>query len=215
MAFEDQHRSALSHGRRRASRELEGAPVRVRPPEFPERTRGRCHRQRTDLSARRKALRTASSTAANPAFGEDDITFLWTYATILGPVIDRLHKAHSLTETLDANRHLLKGTATSRQEPYHISIITSLVMMRARHVRSEEARQELIAVGERFVALRLVNEMLYVAGTTDRLRLRPYVMQLVENLCHLHEGQSGKVRLDFAVEEVDLAPEIAVPRPDP
>jgi two-component sensor histidine kinase len=61
----------------------------------------------------------------------------------------------------------------------------------------------------------LVNEMLYVAGTTDCVRLRPYVIQLVENLCHLHEVQSGKVRLDFAVEEVDLAPEIAVPRPDP
>ena len=36
-------------------------------------------------------------------------------------------------------------------------------------------------------------------------------MQLVENLCHLHETQSGKVRLDFAIEEADLPPDVAVP----
>ncbi len=36
-------------------------------------------------------------------------------------------------------------------------------------------------------------------------------MRLVEDVYHLHEGQSGKVRLDFAIEEVDLSPEVAVP----
>jgi two-component sensor histidine kinase len=142
-------------------------------------------------------------------FGEEDIAFLRTYATILGPVIDRLHKTYSLKEALEANQHLLKEL--QHRVKNHMGIITSLVTMRARDVNSEEARQELTAVGERIEALRLVNELLYIDGTTDRLRLRPYVMQLVENLCHLHEGQSGTVRLDFAIEEVDLAPEIAVP----
>jgi two-component sensor histidine kinase len=142
-------------------------------------------------------------------FGEEDIAFLRTYATILGPVIDRLHKTFSLKEALEANQHLLKEL--QHRVKNHMGIVTSLVTMRARDVNSEEARQELTAVGERIEALRLVNELLYIDGTTDRLRLRPYVMQLVENLCHLHEGQSGTVRLDFAIEEVDLAPEIAVP----
>lgn len=36
-------------------------------------------------------------------------------------------------------------------------------------------------------------------------------MQLVENLCHMHEGQSGPVRLEIDVEEVDLGPDTAVP----
>jgi two-component sensor histidine kinase len=141
-------------------------------------------------------------------FGEEDIAFLRTYATILGPVIDRLHKSHSLREALEANQHLL--TELQHRVKNHISIITSLVRMRARDVTSEEARRELATVGERIEVLRLVNELLYVAGTTDRLRLRPYVVQLVESLCHLDEDQFGKVRLDFAIEEVDLAPEIAV-----
>jgi two-component sensor histidine kinase len=142
-------------------------------------------------------------------FGEEDIAFLRTYAAILGPVIDRLHKSHSLKEALEANQHLLKEL--QHRVKNHIGIVTSLVRMRARDVTSEEARRELATVGERIEVLRLVNELLYVAGTTDLLRLRPYVMQLVENLCHVDEGQFGKVRLEFAIEEVDLAPEIAVP----
>jgi two-component sensor histidine kinase len=83
--------------------------------------------------------------------------------------------------------------------------------MRSRQVRSEEARQELAAIGERIETLRLVHEQLYVAGSANRLRLRPFIMRLVEMLCHLHEEQSGKVRLDFAIEEVDLTPDLAAP----
>lgn len=143
------------------------------------------------------------------AFGEEDIAFLRTYATILGPVIDRLHKAYSLKEALEANQHLLREL--QHRVKNHIGIITSLVKLRVKDVDSEEARRELSIVGERIEVLRLVNELLYITGTTDRLRLRPYVMQLVESLCHLNEGQSGTVRLDFSIEEVDLTPEIAVP----
>ena len=142
-------------------------------------------------------------------FAEEDTEFLRTYATILGPVIDRLHKAHSLKEALDANRRLLQEL--QHRIKNHIGIITSLVRLRAGQATSEEARRELEAVGERIETLRLVHEQLYEAGSAERLRLRPFITELVENLCHLHEEQSGEVRLDLAIEEVDLAPEVAVP----
>ena len=142
-------------------------------------------------------------------FDEEDIEFLRTYATILGLVIDRLHKVHSLKEALEANQRLLQEL--QHRVKNHIAIITSLIRMRSREVKSEEAREALAAVGERIDTLRLVHEHLYIAGTADRLRLRPFIMQLVENLCHLHEDQSGKVRLDFAMEEAELIPEVAVP----
>lgn len=142
-------------------------------------------------------------------FAEEDTEFLRTYATVLGPVIDRLHKVHRLQEALDANRRLLQEL--QHRVKNHLGIVTSLVHMRAQQVTSEEARQELAAVGERIETLRLVHEQLYAAGSADRLRLRPFILRLVENLCHLHEGQSGQIRLDFAIEEVDLAPDRAVP----
>jgi hypothetical protein len=41
-------------------------------------------------------------------------------------------------------------------------------------------------VSERVETLRILNEQLYIAGTVDRLRLRPFIMQVVENLVHLN-----------------------------
>ena len=142
-------------------------------------------------------------------FAEEDTEFLRTYATILGPVIDRLHKAHSLREALDANRRLLQEL--QHRVKNHIGIIASLVRLRAGQATSGEARRELEAVGERIEALRLVHEQLYAAGSAERLRLRPFVTELVENLRDLHEERSGEVGLDLAIGEADLAPEVAVP----
>ena len=142
-------------------------------------------------------------------FGDEDIEFLRTYATILGPVIDRLHKVHDLQSALEANKHLLQEL--QHRIKNHIGIMVALVRIRTGAVETEEARRELTAVGERIETLRLVHEELYIAGSADRLRLRPFVTRLVENLSRLHEEQSGKVALEFAVEEVEFPPETAVP----
>ena len=56
-----------------------------------------------------------------------------------------------------------------------------------------------------------MHEQLYVANSAEQLRLRPYVMQLVENLCHLHKDQSGQVKLKIEIEDLDLGAETAVP----
>ena len=142
-------------------------------------------------------------------FGEEDQAFLSTYATILGPVIDRLHKVHHLQVALDTNFTLLNEL--QHRIKNHIGIITSLVSMRRKEVKSEEAQQELKAIGERVETLRLVHEQLYVAGKADQLELRPFVSLLVENLCRMHGGHSGKVRLAFDIADVELTPEKAVP----
>ena len=68
-----------------------------------------------------------------------------------------------------------------------------------------------VDIGERVETLRLVHEQLYVAGKADQLELRPYVSLLVESLCRMHDGHSGKVRLVFDIADVELTPEQAVP----
>lgn len=142
-------------------------------------------------------------------FTEEDTEFLRTYATILGPVIDRLHKAHSLEEALATNRRLLQEL--QHRVKNHLGIIGSLVSIRAKQVESDEARRELAAIGERIETLRLIHEQLYAAGNTDRLSLRPFIVRLVESLCHLHAAEAGEARLEFAIEEAQLTPEVAVP----
>lgn len=142
-------------------------------------------------------------------FNEQDIEFLRTYAMILGPVIDRLHKAYSLRQAFEINRRLFEEL--QHRVKNHIAIITSLVRMRAKAVQSEEARDELSAIGERIDTLRLLHEQLYITGAGDRLPVRPFIVQLVENLCQLHEDQAGPVGLEFNIEEIELAPDVAVP----
>lgn len=147
--------------------------------------------------------------AAEPRpFGEEDIEFLLTYAAILGPVIDRLHKAHSLRGALDINRRLLQEL--QHRVKNHIAIVARLVNMRVRHVESEEARAELAGIATRVETLRLVHEQLYTAGKTDRVGLRPFLTALVENICRLHDGE-GSVRIDTQIDDAELSPDLAVP----
>ncbi len=142
-------------------------------------------------------------------FGEEDIQFLRTYAAILGPVIDRLHKAHSLEEALETNERLLREL--QHRIKNHISIIASMVRVRARHARSEEAREELVGLGERIETLRLVHEQLYKAGAAGMLPMRPFLSQLVGHLCSLHEAEAGGIKLECDIANVELGPEAAVP----
>ncbi len=142
-------------------------------------------------------------------FGPADVEFLRTYATILGPVIDRLHQVHYLAASRDINRQLL--AELQHRVKNHFGIITALIGMRHREARGEETRRELAAIGRRIDALRLVHEQLYVGGRTDHLPLRPYVTQLVESLCGAEADASGAVTLDLAIGDVHLPPDLAVP----
>ena len=142
-------------------------------------------------------------------FDQQDIEFLRTYASILGPVIDRLYKVDDLRAALTKNQRLL--AELQHRIKNNIGVITGIVWMRSRATESEEARDELQAVAERIETLRLVHEQLYAAGTVDRLPLRPYLTILVESLASLYDAQSGSVRLDIDVDDVELAPEVAAP----
>lgn len=144
------------------------------------------------------------------SFGSpENAEFLKTYSSILGPVVDRLHKAHSLRVALETNKRLLQEL--QHRIKNHITLIMSVVHLRLREAKTAETCEALNAVAERIETLRLLHEQLYVGGRPERLRLRPFVMQLVEQLCHLHEREAGRVRLDFSIDELELGPDLAVP----
>ena len=73
---------------------------------------------------------------------EEDIAFLRTYATILGPVIDRLHKVHALREALDKNVTLLHEL--QHRIKNNIGPITGLVHMRMRKPRRKKRATNLV-----------------------------------------------------------------------
>ena len=138
---------------------------------------------------------------------EHDIQFLRTYATILGPVIDRLHKIHALEAAERKNETLLREL--QHRIKNKIAAIMGLIALRRARVESAEVRAELGIVGERIETLRLVHEQVYATGPTDRLALRPYVSNLLEGLLELH--REVPVRLDLRVGDVEIASDCAIP----
>ncbi|WP_076070250.1 sensor histidine kinase [Sphingomonas montana] len=138
---------------------------------------------------------------------EHDTEFLRTYAAILGPVIDRLHKVHALKQATDQNATLLREL--QHRIKNNIGTITALVRLRMHRASSDEVRYELGVIGERIEALSLVHEHVYTARNADRLELRPYVTQLLEGLIALHEEVG--VRLDVQIDDVEVSSDIAIP----
>ena len=138
---------------------------------------------------------------------EQAIEFLRTYSTILGPVIDRLHKIHALEQAENRNETLLREL--QHRIKNNIGAITGLVHMRLRKAQSDEVRDELRVVAERIEALRLVHELVYAAKGTDRLPLRSYVTQLLEGVLALHEEMP--VRLDADIDDVEVSTDTAIP----
>lgn len=141
-------------------------------------------------------------------FGEEDIEFLRTYASLLGPVIDRLHKRHDLAVALDTNKRLL--AELQHRIKNNIGMITSLVHMRARGAKSDDARAELQLVGDRIETLRLAHEHVYAEGD-GTLSVRSYVSKILENLVELHGDHDRTIELKIDVDEIKLGPDRAVP----
>ncbi|WP_197942433.1 sensor histidine kinase [Sphingomonas sp. HMP9] len=138
---------------------------------------------------------------------EETTAFLRTYATILGPVIDRLNKVHDLQRAAETNETLLHEL--QHRIKNNIGAISSLVRMRVKQAQSEDARQELGIVGDRIEALRLVHEQVYAAKSGDQVSLRSYVTLLLEGLLELHK--EIPVQLDARIEDVEIKSDTAIP----
>jgi two-component sensor histidine kinase len=139
---------------------------------------------------------------------EETTEFLRTYATILGPVIDRLNKVHDLQRAAETNQTLLHEL--QHRIKNNIGAITSLVRMRINKAQTEDARQELGIIGGRIEALRLVHEQVYAAQGGDRVSLRSYGTSLLE--CRLELYQETPVRLDAGgIEELSISSDTAIP----
>jgi two-component sensor histidine kinase len=139
---------------------------------------------------------------------DDETTaFLRTYATILGPVVDRLNKVHDLQRAAEKNETLLHEL--QHRIKNNIGAISSLVRMRVNRTQSEDARRELSIIGDRIDALRLVHEQVYAAKSGDQVSLRSYATLLLEGLLELH--RETPVRLDARIEDVEIKSDTAIP----
>jgi two-component sensor histidine kinase len=136
-----------------------------------------------------------------------DIEFLRTYAAILGPVIDRLHKVHALRLATDRNETLLREL--QHRIKNNIGAIMTLVQVQIGRARSEDIRQELTIVADRVEALRLVHELVYVSRNKDQLALRSYATQLLEGLLPFYVDHPVQLQAD--IDDIQIRSDLAIP----
>ncbi|HEY8615809.1 sensor histidine kinase [Phenylobacterium sp.] len=139
-------------------------------------------------------------------FGDEDIAFLKTYATILGPVIDRLHKLGQLQFANDRNAMLLREL--QHRVKNDLALVATIMRMRSRNA-SAAVQAELKTMIDRVATLGVLHDQLYSRGQTDRVPLRSYLTELVQRLTTLHQDEAVGVNLTIAAPDISVAPDLA------
>jgi two-component sensor histidine kinase/putative methionine-R-sulfoxide reductase with GAF domain len=142
-------------------------------------------------------------------FTEDDILFLQTYANLLASAVERFKATEALNQAIQERDRLLQEL--QHRIKNNLQVITSFVNMRRKRTKSEEARAELVGIGNRIETLRLVHDKLYSAGEVDRVDLAPYLAELSGALLKFHGQAASKIRLRTDLARVYVSPETAIP----
>ncbi|XBQ15703.1 MAG: histidine kinase dimerization/phosphoacceptor domain -containing protein [Oceanicaulis sp.] len=142
-------------------------------------------------------------------FDRVDIEFLRTYGSILGPVIDRLHKLHSLKQAMQRNETLM--SELQHRVKNNLATMAALARIRQRRTDNETARLELGYVADRLDTLHLVHARLHESEDGDRLDLASYLTSLVDNLLEMNRDRFPDVRCEVQTDPVTSSSELATP----
>jgi len=142
------------------------------------------------------------------AIGEDTVDFLRTYATLVGPAVDRIERTGSFRSTEAYYQTLLRELR--HRTGNDLAIIQSLIILRSKGAIPQVA-EELAILQERLDALRLLHVQLHEGTAGDRLPLGPYLLHLADNLMQLRGREANDVRLHLADKEMQVKREVAAP----
>jgi chemotaxis protein methyltransferase CheR len=115
-------------------------------------------------------------------------------------VTDRLAVEAEKNELQDRTDDLLKQKEVLLAEMQHrivnsLQIIASILMLKARAVTSEEARQHLQDAHRRVMSVAAVQEHLHSSGRADQIEIEPYLTKLCVSLAESMIGESRPAKL--------------------
>jgi two-component sensor histidine kinase len=125
-----------------------------------------------------------------------------------------------LEQRVQARTAALSATLKERevllQEVHHrvknnLQVISSLINMQARALREGRGRDALQECQTRVQAIALIHEQLYRSGDYAQVPFSEYARSLARNIFAATGVPAARVRLQFAVEEVSLAVDRAIP----
>src|SRR5271155_2062731 len=103
-------------------------------------------------------------------------------------------------ELLREKDGLLREKETLLEELQHriansLQIIASIILMKARAVKSKETRFHLEDAHKRVLSIAAVQKQLHALGTTGAIEIAPYLSQLCESLAHSMIGDTRPISL--------------------
>ena len=157
-------------------------------------------------------------------FGDEQMSFLRTYANMVASAVGRLRAAAELRERAGENERLLREVRRRADDnerllrelqhrvKNNLQVMVGLVEVQSRQAGGGSAKPALRAIGRRIEALRLLHDKLHIGGDVDRLDLGDYLGQLAAGLLRFHEGEAKRIKLVLDVERGLVAsPDQAAP----
>jgi len=144
------------------------------------------------------------------AFTDDDVTFLQTYANLLGAAVIR-QRAAAQVDALLREKDLLLRELQHRVKN-DLQVIMALVTLEQRQATGLEAKARLDSIRARIDSLRLVHERLFAREAVGRVELADYLRALSLSRFQMHGlDPNGAVRLALALADVAIDHDRAVP----
>lgn len=142
-------------------------------------------------------------------FTGDDISFLQTYANLIGTAVTRLQILEELRASVTEKERLFDEL--QHRVKNNLQVVASLVSTRRRRSNSDEVRNELASLERRVETLRLVHDKLHSSAHAGRLDLGSYLAELAGGLMKFHGEQAEGISLELEIGHIVVEPGQAIP----
>ena len=124
--------------------------------------------------------------------------------------VGRRYRAEKAMEESLAEKEMLLREVHHRVKN-NMQVISSLLDIKKRAVKSPEVRTVLDELDTQVGSMAVVHELLYQADSVSRIRLSEYVPRLTRMICHSFGPRAAGIRLELALEPVELGIDQAIP----
>lgn len=124
--------------------------------------------------------------------------------------VARRYRAEKAMEESLAEKEMLLREVHHRVKN-NMQVISSLLDIKKRAVKSPGVRLVLEELDTQVSSMAVVHELLYQADSVSRIKLSDYIPRLTQMICHSFGPRAAGIRLELAVEPVELGIDQAIP----
>jgi two-component sensor histidine kinase len=122
---------------------------------------------------------------------------------------ERRKAEEALRASLEDKEVLMRELAHRTKN--NMQVIAGLLSLQAAASTEGRFAREVSEIQNRIRAMALVHEKIYRSGNFASLNMKDYVHDLIYSILRTHQGEDGPVKVEFAIEDVVISIDAAVP----